>query len=209
VADSLIRDYSVDCNKIVVTQASGNLTDAPIGIKPFGSKKILMNGSDFYRKGADIAIAAMNIVHAAIPEAVLTLVASSEKINSSFIECMEYIETQEAMTALFIEADIVIAPARCDPYPGFIIEAMQCGTPCIVSPQDAMPEIVEHEVSGLVLAELNAKELAANIIALLNDIEKMQKFSIAAKQKVAEKFNWQNVASIVYEAIRNKKNDLR
>jgi glycogen synthase len=54
------------------------------------------------------------------------------------------------MRELFLSSDLVLAPSRCDPFPTFLIEAMNFGLPCVASDVDGLPEIVEHEVTGLV-----------------------------------------------------------
>jgi glycosyltransferase involved in cell wall biosynthesis len=97
------------------------------------------------------------------------------------------------MRQLFLETDLVVAPARCDPFPSFVIEAMNYGVPCIVSGNDGMPEIVDDGINGLVVDPLTPELLAEKIINLLGDRAKLSSMSEQAQQKVKTQFNCQTI----------------
>ncbi|MFA6087621.1 glycosyltransferase family 4 protein [Mucilaginibacter sp.] len=194
VAQSLQTDYGIDPKKMIVIGSSGNLQDIFPGEKKFGSKVILFNGSDFHRKGGDILIEAFTKAYSNDPTIKLYILGIDKGIDAKNVFYKGSVN-QEELKELFAECDIVAAPARCDPYPGFIIEAMQFGIPSIVSDRGGMPEIVDHLQNGIVLPELSASQLSIAISDLLNDHTSLVKYSKAAQNKVRSTLNWDFVAN--------------
>lgn len=202
---SLIDDYGVDPAKITVIGSSGHLAEPYSGDRGFGSKRILFycgNGPDFYRKGADRVLAAFRIVRQQIPDAKLAIVGMSSEITDPGVENHGYVSSPERMRELFLSSDLVLAPARCDPFPTFLIEAMNFGVPCVTSDADGMPEIVAHELTGLVISDVSGTQLAVEVVRLLNDPQRLVSMSRSARERASEKFSSAHVARIVAEAIQ-------
>jgi glycosyltransferase involved in cell wall biosynthesis len=158
-----------------------------------------MNGSDFFRKGGDIAVKAFKVVQEKLPQATLQIVGVAEGPKADNVFYKGNVSSKEEIAKMFLNADIVLGPARCDPYPGFIVEAMGFGTPCIVSDRDGMPEIVDNGINGIVLQQLDEASLATAIIDLLPDLDKLKRFSAAAKNKVVTQLNWERLARIIVD----------
>ncbi len=53
-----------------------------------------------------------------------------------------------------------------------------------------MPEIVDHDRTGLVLPKLDALVLAEHVIRLLSDPSRLQAMSEASREKVRTRLNW-------------------
>jgi glycogen(starch) synthase len=190
---SLIEDYGVDPAKITVIGSSGHCSEAYSGDRTFGSKRILFycgNGLDFYRKGGDCVLAALRIVRQQIPDARLAIVGLSSDIADSGVENYGFV-SPEKIRDLF-----------CDPFPTFLIEAMNFGVPCITSDADGMPEIVAHGVTGLVVSNVSGPQLAAEVVGLLNDPQRLVAMSRSAQQRAREKFSSARVAEIMADAIQ-------
>jgi glycosyltransferase involved in cell wall biosynthesis len=202
---SLIEDYGVDPAKITVMGSAGYFTGSDTDLRTFGSKRILCycgGGPDYYRKGGDRVLAAFRIVRQQIPDAKLAVVGGcSEMDGDPGVENYGYVSSPEKMRELFLNSDLVVAPARCDPFPTFLIEAMNFGLPCVTSDVDGIPEIVAHEVTGLVLSDTSGPQLAAEVIRLLNDPQRLAAMSRSGKKRAGEKFSSVRVARIVAEAI--------
>ena len=201
---SLIEDYGVDPAKITVIGSSGHFPDPYSGRRTFGSKRILFycgDGPDFYRNGGDRVLAALRIVRRRIPDARLAIVGLSSEIADPGVENYGYVSSPEKMRDLFLGSDLVLAPARCDPFPTFLIEAMNFGVPCVTSAADGMPEIVAHQVTGLVVSDMSAPRLAAEVVRLLNDPQRLLAMSRSAQQRAREKFSSAQVAATMADAI--------
>jgi glycosyltransferase involved in cell wall biosynthesis len=202
---SLIEDYGVDPGKITVIGSSGHFSEPYSGHRTFGSKRILFyrgDGPDFYRKGGDRVLAAFRIVRERIPDAKLAIVGWSSKIADPGVENYGYVSSRDKMRELFLSSDLVLAPARCDPFPTFLIEAMNFGVPCVTSDADGMPEIVGNGVAGVVTSNVTGLGLAAEVVRLLGDTQKLMAMSQKGRERALEKFSSARVARIVADAIQ-------
>lgn len=200
---SLVEDYNIKPEKITVVGSFANRHKSYEGEKTFGSKQILFNGFDFGRKGGDLVLAAFRQIKAVIPDAKLIVIGEKLAECEAGVENPGRIKSQEKMRQLFLETDVVIAPGRCDPFPSFVIEAMNYGVPCIVSGNDGMPEIVNHGISGIVVKPLTPESIAENIIHLLNDIPTLTAMSQQAQQKVKTQLNCRKVAEEIMQVLLN------
>ena len=199
---SLIEDYDINPDKITVVHAAGKFTELNRSEKKFGSKQIIFNASDFKRKGGDILVASFKKVKQTIPEAKLIIVGEKLSLKSPGIENPGFVSFEEIKT-IFQNTDLVVSPAYCEPFGWFLVEAMNYGIPCIVSQQDGMPEIVEHDVNGIVIKQPNPNTLAQEIINLLIDIPRLESMSVAARNTVATKFTWEHIGSKISQVLLN------
>jgi glycosyltransferase involved in cell wall biosynthesis len=174
------------------------------GEKKFGSKQIMFNGSDFERKGGDIVLKAFKQVKQVLPEAKLVVIGKKLDISDVGVISPGKISSLDQMRELFLETDLILAPARCDPFPSFLIEAMNYGIPCIVSGNDGMPEIVDHDVSGLVIDPPVPEIIAENTINLLNNPLKLADMSQQARQKVRNQLNCDLVAKKIMQVLSSE-----
>jgi glycosyltransferase involved in cell wall biosynthesis len=201
VKTSLVEDYGIEAEKITVVGVSGPFLEPYEGEKTFGSKQLLFNGSDFKRKGGDLVLAAFRQVKQTIPEAKLVIIGKKLNVREDGVDNPGRISSPSEMRNLFLKTDLVLAPARCDPFPLFVIEAMNYGIPCIVSNIDGMPEIVDNEVNGLVIAQLTPDILANQIVNLLRDRNTSKSMSEKARHKVKTKLNWNHVSKNIWQVL--------
>ncbi len=201
VKASLVDDYGISPEKITVVGSFANRHTIYEGEKKFGSKQILFNGAEFERKGGDLVLEAFKQVKQTLPEAKLVVIGKKLKTTIAGVENPGRIASLEDMRQLFLETDLLLAPGRCDPFPSFVIEAMNYGVPCIVSGNDGMPEIVDHGLNGLVVDPLSPELLAEKIIYLLCDQTTLLSMSQQARQKVKTQLNRQSVAKKIMNAL--------
>ncbi len=201
VKTSLIEDYGINSQKVTVVGASGNFQKPYEGEKSFGTQQILFNGSDFKRKGGDLVLAAFKQVKQVVPEARLVIIGKKLPIREDGIVNPGYISSPSNLLNLFLKTDLVIAPSACDPFPRFVMEAMNYGVPCIVSANDGIPEIVENNVNGIVMHQPTSDLLAEHIINLLSNPSRLTAMSQAARAKIKTQLNWDKVASTIVQVL--------
>lgn len=202
VKTSLIEDYGIKPEKVTVTGGAANFEQLYEGEKPFGSKQILFNGSDFKRKGGRLVLAAFKQVKAAIPDAKLVIIGKKIRIREPGVLVLGNVASRLELQQLFVSSDLVLAPSYCDPFPTFLLEAFNHGVPCVVPNRDGMPEIVSHEVDGFVVQDLTAEAIATALIQLLQDPDRLALMSQAARKKVREKFNWDDIAATIIDVLK-------
>jgi glycosyltransferase involved in cell wall biosynthesis len=199
VRSSLIEDYGAPADKVTVIGSSGDYREPFVGTRGFGSKKILFNGSDWHRKGGDIAVREFRKVRAAFPDAELVVIGSDSAPKEVGVTSRGFVASRDEIKRLFLDVDLVVAPARFDPFPTFLIEAMNYGLPCVAADRDGMPEIVTDGQTGAVRPHERMGEAMAE---LLGDPARMERYSAAARRKVAERFNWNVIAEKVHGVLR-------
>jgi glycogen synthase len=203
VKASLINDYGISPEKITVVGSFANHHAAYQGEKTFGNKQILFNANDFERKGGDLVLAAFAQVKQRIPESKLVIIGRKLAVQQEGVENPGRIKSLEDMCQLFLQTDLVVAPGRCDPFPSFVIEAMNYGIPCVVSGNDGMPEIVDHGINGIVVQPATPELLAQEMIDLLSNLSSLTAMSGKARQKVVEKLNRRKIAEMIMHVLGN------
>jgi glycosyltransferase involved in cell wall biosynthesis len=210
VKNSLIQDYGIDAHKITAVGASGSFREPYSGIKTFGTQQILFNGSDFERKGGDVVLEAFKLVKNALPNAKLVIIGKAIETEIEGIENPGNIASFSDLEKIFLSTDLVVAPARCEPFGVFIVEAMNYGVPCIVStnPWNGIPEFLDHGVDSIIIDELDPKQLAVHMIDLLSDPNKLEMMSQAARLKVQTQLNWQHIAKNILSILSTQSNTI-
>ncbi len=110
-----------------------------------------------------------------------------------------YVSTEE-LTVLYSKATALIYPSF---YEGFglpVLEAMSCGTACIVSNSSSLPEVGGDAVEYFDPA--NSDELSSTMLELCKNTKKRQVMSEKSLNQAA-KFSWKTYAERFIVAVRN------
>ncbi len=83
------------------------------------------------------------------------------------------------------EHDLLVYPSyyRSEGYPGAILEAFQCGLPVVAARWGGVSELVEHEVSGLLVEPRSAADVEAAIRRLMHDPGLYRRLCHGAKRR--------------------------
>ena len=103
---------------------------------------------------------------------------------------------------------ISVYPSLNESFGVSVVEAMACEKPVIVSNIGGLPEVVEENVTGLIVPAANAEKLAAAMETLVRDEALRNKLGKEGRQRVARLYNWENnLADMIniYEELLNKK----
>ncbi|MDD5647889.1 MAG: glycosyltransferase family 4 protein, partial [Dehalococcoidia bacterium] len=116
------------------------------------------------------------------------------------------IETSE-LIELYRSSTLVAVPST---YEGFGLpaaEAMSCGAPLVSTTAGALPEVVGD--AGILIPPADSEDLTDAIAQLMESPAKRHEYSVLARKRILEKFNWSNAARLtaeVYsEAIKAKR----
>ena len=108
------------------------------------------------------------------------------------------------MPEIMAGSDIFIAPyltiESIADYPISLLEAMACSKPVIATKVGGIPEIVKHEVNGLLIEPGNVHELEAAILSILENKDKAKNLGDNAARFVVENFST-NVVAKKYEEV--------
>lgn len=100
---------------------------------------------------------------------------------------------QENIIAIIKSLDILVHPALYpDPLPRAVLEAAACSRPIIASRVGGLPEIIDHNFSGLLFEPGEVKSLAQACLLILKDRALGECLGKRARQKIKEKFTLEN-----------------
>lgn len=102
---------------------------------------------------------------------------------------------------MFVLASVVTARGDRDGIPVALMEAMACGIPVISTRVSGIPELVEHEVTGLLADAGDAKSLAACIERLVGDEKLGQSLARNARLRIEAEFDIKKETRKLHDAI--------
>lgn len=90
----------------------------------------------------------------------------------------------------YAASDLLVLPSKVECDGQCVIEAQACGLPVLVSDQGAACEMMDDNLSGMILPANNPREWAEAIHALLNDEPRRLRMSRTASQRMARFAHW-------------------
>ena len=85
--------------------------------------------------------------------------------------------------------DVYCQPSRSEGLPLSIMETLASKLPTIATNVGGTPEIIEDNVTGLLVESENSKQMAEKILLLKNDTELCKKFAIQGYEKVIKEYD--------------------
>lgn len=165
-----------------------------------GDPTILFIGRDFGRKGGDLLLSAFERVRRSVPAARL-LIVGPDALPGGFgrlpdgVEFLGFLpkDTDRGRVALFEayrRASVFCLPTRFEPFGVVFLEAMHYGLPCVGPRAWAVPEIVEHERTGLLVPPEDPEALAVSLVSLLVDPTRAMEMGKAGRERLDTYFSW-------------------
>jgi L-malate glycosyltransferase len=78
---------------------------------------------------------------------------------------------QTEVATLLHDCEVFVVPSRAESFSIVVIEAMCCRKPVVATAVGGIPEIIEHEVSGILVEPGNPQALAAGMLRVLTNME--------------------------------------
>jgi colanic acid/amylovoran biosynthesis glycosyltransferase len=107
--------------------------------------------------------------------------------------------------AVFAAPCVVGADGNRDGLPTVLLEAMALGTPCVATPVTGIPEVIEHEVTGLLVPERDPRALAAALARALDDADLRVGLAKAARDLIETEFDSRRQARLVADGFRTER----
>lgn len=142
---------------------------------------IVSVGKAIYRKGWDILLDALRLVHQKRQNVKLLLVGSTDDGVSPlpFFGALErqiedlnlhrivwFAGVRHDVPRILAACDIFAFASRAEGLPGALIEAMAAGLPCVATAVDGAKEVIANGANGFLTASDDPKELAERILEL-------------------------------------------
>jgi glycosyltransferase involved in cell wall biosynthesis len=207
LASSFISDFGVPAKRLHVVGAGINTGDLPIvPARDFSPPRFLFVGKDFRRKGGQFLLDAFRSVRRSAPHAELTIVGPSLTIDQPGVSCLGFLSRAvpghvARLHELFLSATAVVLPSIYEPFGISLLEGMAYGLPCVASNRCAMPEIVRHRESGLIVAAEDAASLASAMLELARNPTAAAAMGRAGRLRVESDFIWSAVVRKIKTAL--------
>lgn len=176
-----------------------------------GRKKIISVGSMSYIKGHDVLIKAWGKICTQFPEYTIHIYGAPKENYHNLVELIEAYKLKDQVFLhkptkyikdKYLESCMCILPSRVEGFGMVLIEAMECGCPCIATDCEGPIDIIETNCSGIIVEKDNASDLARNISDLLINRNLSILYSSYARD-AAKKYQLKNVASMWNQLIEN------
>ena len=104
------------------------------------------------------------------------------------VEFTGWLEAQRKRAA-FAGATIFVLPSYVEGMPMALLEAMSWGLPTIATAVGGVPEVITHEVNGLLVPPGDIEALAAAVARLMGDPALRRQLGEAARETIATRFS--------------------
>ena len=179
-----------------------------LGLEPDGVI-VLGIGRLIHMKGFDDLIEAVGIARAERPQIRLVLAGDGD-LRSALEAQVRRLGVEDFVTfagmvgrddvpSYFEAADIVAVPSVhhqgfVDGLPNVALEGMASAKPLVVTRVGALPDVVDDEVTGLVIEERDPAALARALVRLASNLELREAMGRRGRMKILESLNWETVA---------------
>ena len=208
---SFMKDFGLPAERMVTIRCGPNFDAAGIETERRGDAThptILFIGRDPVRKGADLMLSAFKLVRKRIPDARLVMVGPPQ--NGSVPEGVVltgYLSRDtpggsSAMNAAYSSSHVFCLPTRFDPFGTSFVEAMVHGLPCVGPDAWAVPEIIEHGRTGLLVPPEDPAAIADALIAVLSDDDLRERMGRAARERALASFAWPALVARMLDSMR-------
>lgn len=206
-AQSVVNDYSIGRDKITVAGAGVNHRMSPLPHQSYDRHSILFIGRQFELKGGPMILDAFKLARKRLPEAKLVIIGCNPGINEPGVEIVGPISKDipgglDLLLKYFSEASIFCLMSSFEAFGIAIVEAMQCGVPCVVPGRYAFPEMVIDSVTGHTISEPDPLKLSVTFIQMLSNPDLLERMGNAGKEHVKQNYTWSMAAKRIHKRIQ-------
>lgn len=198
VRGSIIKEYGIAPEKVTAVGGGVNFPHfpQPVQHRETARPTVLFVGKEFYRKGGDVLLEAFALVRQQVPGARLKMLTAVNIPNVFPREGVEVIRPtwdRQTIAALYQTADVFVLPSRLETWGDVLLEAMSYGLPCVGVTGQAMEEIIDHEISGLIVPAEDVAALAHSLVRLLKETSLRCQLGQQARLKAEKHYQWPKV----------------
>lgn len=100
-------------------------------------------------------------------------------------------------------ADIVALPSFAEGLPVVLMEAMAMEIPCVSTCINGIPELIRHNVEGLLVPPSNVEQLSQALELLIEDDALRRRLGKAGRQRILEKYHLEDNINVLYHYLKN------
>ena len=101
---------------------------------------------------------------------------------------IDFLGKQDNVNELLPLADLMLMPSEMESFGLAALEAMACRVPAIGTRVGGVPELIEHDVNGILCEVGDTTEMARQAVALLSDAPRLEAMRTAARKTAQDHF---------------------
>ncbi|MDA7027832.1 glycosyltransferase family 4 protein [Bacillus sp. CLL-7-23] len=200
-----------------IDQFLERMTEKTVAEVPYTDKKIILfAGRLTQNKGVHHLVSALEQLKEIRNDWVCWIVGEGEKLAGLRVQAdqlglsddITFLKNRNDVPYLMTLADIFVLPSLLENQPLSVIEAQLAGLPVIVSDAGGIPEIVEHEITGLITPKGDEKALLNCLNQLLEDEAQRKKLGANAREFALGYWNMDeavnHILNVYQKTIKNK-----
>lgn len=102
---------------------------------------------------------------------------------------LHFLGVRSDMPALYRELDVVVSSSHSEAMPLALMEAMACALPVVATRVGGVPDLVEHDQTGWLVAPGDFDDIAGRCAMLVADPAMRQRMGARGRQRVVERFD--------------------
>ena len=212
----MLQAYRLDCSRFTVLPNAIDLPEKEhgrLGMARLKGKDRLLTVSrlDDRYKGHDKVISSLKNVLPLYPETHYYVVghgplaeelrmqaeADGVALNVHFLGCLD----DRTLNAVYESCDIFVMPSKGEGFGIVFLEAWKHRMPVIAGNQDASGEVIQHDVSGLLVNPDSTEEIGSAILTLLSDPKRGIALGEAGYRSLRKKYTQAHFKERLSEAL--------
>ena len=152
----------------------------------------------FPRKGYDVMLRALPLIIREAPAVHYVMIGTGENAYEQELKSLaarlgiedrvHFVGFQEDVAPFLSALSLYVHPARMEGFGIAVVEALGAGKAVVATRVGGLPEVVDHERTGLLVAPDDPEELSAAILSLLRDDGRRKAMGERGAQVVRERF---------------------
>jgi glycosyltransferase involved in cell wall biosynthesis len=205
IEHSLIEQYGHPADKVICVYAGSNVhvDGQSTRQKAYHGKEILYVGIDWERKGGPELIQAFQRVLAKHPDASLTIIGASPKVEVPNCTVLGRLPPEEVATH-YENATLFCLPTHLEPFGIAFLEAMQARLPVVGTRIGAIPDFVQDGWNGYLVEPGDVQGLTEALLKLLDDPERCREFGERGFALTQDRYSWEAVGKRFHQHIRER-----
>lgn len=203
-----VRDGGADCGPAPASSADG-LPGPPRTSGP-GPPRVLCVARQYRRKHVDDLLRAFALVRERVPAARLRIVgdgpehaklrALARQLGMAQSAVFTGAIADEEVRREYEQCDVFCLPSVQEGFGIVFLEAMAAGKPVVATTAAAIPEVVQHGATGLLVSPGDVRALADALLLLLADAERRDRYGRAGRERAAL-YDWRRVAELFRQEV--------
>ncbi len=154
-----------------------------------------MQGTAIKNKGFDLLVSALQKLGQTAGHGPYDLVVFGASAPASPLELgfkthyLGMLHDDVTLALMYSAADVLVVPSRQENLPNTILEASACGTPAVAFRTGGIPDLIAHQQTGYLANPYDTSDLARGIQFILENSERWNSLSAAARQKTETEFS--------------------